>query len=116
MIAQIEAALVRLISGCLGDEVDVATGPGDWDDSYIRNLLTDLPAVRIVFDGGVQEQPETFILMDSRWVVFIAVGWKGQDEASRRLPGRSLFLTFWFQHYTRRNRPIPTAKNSRWSK
>ncbi len=71
MIAQIEAALVRLISGCLGDEVDVATGPGDWDDSYIRNLLTDLPAVRIVFDGGVQEQPETFILMDSRWVVFI---------------------------------------------
>ena len=84
MIAQIETALVKFINGCLPDEIDVAAAPGDWDDSYIRNLLTALPAVRIVFDGGEQEKPETFITLESRWVVFVAVGWKGQPEASRR--------------------------------
>ena len=83
-IAPIEAALVDFIDDCLPDEIDVAAAPGDWDDSYIRSLLTALPAVRVVFDGGVQG-PETFVTMESRWVIFCAVGWKGETEASRRL-------------------------------
>ena len=91
MIAEIETALVNFISGCLPDEVDVAPAPGDWDDSYVRNLLTDLPAVRIVFDGGAQETPETFISLESRWIVFVAVGWKGGDEASRRTGAAGAF-------------------------
>ena len=84
-IARIEAALVDFISDCLPDEIDVAAAPGEWDDSYVRNLLTALPAVRVVFDGGEQERAETFITMESRWAVFVAVGWKGRDAASRRL-------------------------------
>ena len=84
MIGDIEAALIRLISGCLGDEVDVATGPGDWDPAYVRSLLTTLPAVRVVFDGGEQETQETFVTLQSAWAVFVVVGWKGQPEATRR--------------------------------
>ena len=91
MIAEIETALVNFISGCLPDEVDVAPAHGDWDDSYVRNLLTDLPAVRIVFDGGAQETPETFISLESRWIVFVAIGWKGGDEASRRTGAAGAF-------------------------
>ena len=83
-IAPIETALVDFIDDCLPDEVSVAAAPGDWDDSYIRSLLTALPAVRVVFDGAAQG-PETFVTMESRWVIFCAVGWKGETEASRRL-------------------------------
>ena len=105
-ISQIETALVDLISDCVPDGVDVAPAPGDWDDSYVRNLLTALPAIRVVFDGGAQETPETFISLDSRWVVFVAVGWKGRKMKPRggpALPGRSVFLTFWFLHFTRQS-------------
>ena len=58
--------------------------PADWDPAYVRSLLTDLPAVRIVFDGGEQEKPESFVTMTTNWAVFVAVGWKGQPEPSRR--------------------------------
>ena len=83
-IAPIETALVDFISDCLPDAIDVQAGPGDWDPAYVRSLLTTLPAVRVVFDGGEQERLETFITLESRWAVFVAVGWKGQPEESRR--------------------------------
>ena len=82
-IAPIETALVDFIRGCLPSAVDVQAGPGDWDPAYVRSLLTDLPAVRIVFDGG-EQGPETFVTMKTSWAVFLAVGWKGQPEPSRR--------------------------------
>ena len=85
MISEIETALVDFVGGCLPAEVDVAPGPGEWDESYTRNLLTSLPAVRVVFDTAAQITSESFILLESSWVIFIAVGWKGGDEASRRV-------------------------------
>ena len=91
-ISQIETALVDFISGCLPDAIDVEAGPGDWDPAYVRSLLTTLPAVRIVFDGGEQEREETFITMESRWAVFVAVGWKGQPEPSRRQGADGAYL------------------------
>ena len=89
MISEIEKALIALVNDCLPDEVDVAAGPGEWDDSYFRGLLTTLPAVRIVFEGGVQEETGTDVFLNTTWIIYIAVGWKGGDEASRRTLGHT---------------------------
>ena len=118
MISEIETALVDFVGGCLPAEVDVAPGPGEWDESYTRNLLTSLPAVRVVFDTAAQITSESFILLESSWVIFIAVGWKGGDEASRRVGsnGAYRFLDVLVPALHKVHLADATGKKSRWSR
>ena len=83
MIADIEDALIALCDQCLGAEVDVASGPGEWDGAYLRTLTPDLPAVRVVWEGGAARD-ETDLSLDGTWTVFVVTGWKGGDQQSRR--------------------------------
>ena len=82
MIAEIEDALIALCDGCLTG-ADVASGPGEWDGGYLRTLIPDLPAVRVVWEGGAARD-ETDLSLDATWTVFVVTGWKGGDQKSRR--------------------------------
>ena len=83
-----EEALVQqatLALECFGlSSFTVSTGPGDWDGEYLKTLLADLPAVRVVFDGA-NADGETELTLESAFSLIVAVGWKGGDEPSRRL-------------------------------
>ena len=86
MIAETEAALVKLAADCLGDAVDVASGPGSLDGGYVTKLLGSLPAVRVVFLGADDPQPSAHELtMQANWAVLVFTGWNGQDEEMRRI-------------------------------
>ena len=83
MIAEIEDALIALCDQCLGDTVDVASGPGSWDGDYLRNMVDDLPAVRVVWEGGAAKD-ETDMSLDATWTIYVVTGWMGGDQKSRR--------------------------------
>ena len=82
-IAAAEDWLVAVIKDALGDQVTVTTGPHEWDGSFVKNLLTSLPAVVTVFDGGTATDG-TSLTLDATWTLYVVTGWKGGDQASRR--------------------------------
>ena len=85
MIAKTEAALVALAADCLPN-VDVASGPCALDGGYIRRLLGNLPAVRVVFLGGDNPEPSSsFLNAEASWAVLVFTGWQGGNEKSRRV-------------------------------
>ena len=82
-IAAAEDWLVAVIKDALGEQVTVTTGPHEWDGSFVKSLLTRLPAVVTVFDGGAAS-PGTSLTLDATWTLYVVTGWKGGDQASRR--------------------------------
>ena len=46
-IAAAEDWFVAVVKDVVGPDVSVVTGPHDWDGSFLKNLLTSLPAVVI---------------------------------------------------------------------
>ena len=84
-IAKTEAALVKMAADCLAT-VDVASGPGAISGSYVARLLSNLPAVRIVFLGGENTDPAgTGLKVDGSWAAIVFTGWKGGAEKHRRI-------------------------------
>ena len=61
----------------------MTTGPGTWDGSYLKKLLTDLPAVVITWEGG-GAAASTSLTLDSTWTLYVITGWQGKDEEFRR--------------------------------
>ena len=87
-IAATDGALIRLLKGCGFPGVDIASGPHEWDGSYVSRLLTSTPAIRVVFMGAephTDTATSTSLNMLGRWSAYIVVGWDGQDEKARRL-------------------------------
>ena len=82
-IAAAEDWLKAVCEDALGDGVTVQTGPHDWDGSFLKNLLTNLPAVVITWDGGTAADG-TSLTLDATWTLYVVTGWKGGDQASRR--------------------------------
>ena len=87
-IQMAEEALVQACETaleCFGlSSFSVGAGPGDWDGEYLKTLLADLPAVKIVFDGASAEG-ETELTLEASFSLIVACGWRGDSEASRRL-------------------------------
>ena len=82
-ISKIEAAMVALIDDCTPDGVSVASGPAEWSGLYTQRLLGELPAIRVVFLGGEVEN-STYVSLDANFIVYVVVGWRGQDDDARR--------------------------------
>ena len=82
-IAAAEDWLKAVCEDALGSDVTVMTGPHDWDGSFGKNLLTSLPAVVVVFDGGTAADG-TSLTLDATWTLYVVTGWRGGDQASRR--------------------------------
>ena len=81
--AAAEDWLVAVIKDVVGPNVAVITGPHDWDGSFVKNLLTSLPAVVITLDGGTVADG-TSVTLDATWTLYVVAGWGGGDQASRR--------------------------------
>ena len=82
-IAAAEDWLKAVCADALGGAVPVTTGPGEWDGSFLKKLLTDLPAVVITWDGGTAGD-STSLVLGVTWTLYVVNGWKGGDEATRR--------------------------------
>ena len=82
-IAAAEDWLVAFCEDALGGDVVVTTGPHDWDGSFLKNLLTNLPAVVITWDGGTAGD-STSLVLDATWSLYVVNGWQGGDQVSRR--------------------------------
>ena len=82
-IAAAEDWLVAVVKNAVGSAVTVTTGPHEWDGSFVKNLLTSLPAVVIVLDGGTAAAG-TSLTLDATWTLYVVTGWKDGDQASRR--------------------------------
>ena len=89
IIAAVDAALVRLLQDCgLPSAVSVESGPFEWSGAYVTALLDAAPAVRVCFmeaDEYDDTRTATNLDMAGRWAVLVVTGWRGGDEASRRL-------------------------------
>ena len=82
-IAAAEDWLKAICEDALGSAVTVTTGPHGWDGSFVKNLLTSLPAVVTVFDGGTATEG-TSLTLDATWTLYVVTGWKDGDQSSRR--------------------------------
>ena len=82
-IAAAEDWFVAVVKDVVGPDVSVVTGPHDWDGSFLKNLLTSLPAVVITLDGGTAADG-TSLTLDATWTLYVVAGWQGGDQASRR--------------------------------
>ena len=82
-IALAEDWLIALCQDELGSAVDIDTGPGEWDGSYLKNFLRSLPALRIVWDGGLAAD-STSVSLAVTWTFYVVTGWQGQDQKTRR--------------------------------
>ena len=82
-IAAAEDWFVAVVKDVVGPDVSVVTGPHDWDGSFLKNLLTSLPAVVITLDGGTAVD-STSLTLDATWTLYVVAGWQGGDQASRR--------------------------------
>ena len=86
-IAATDAAIIRLLESCNFPGVDVASGPHEWDGSYVSRLLTAAPAIRVVFMGADEYSGDqsTSLILAGKWTAYCIVGWNGADESARRL-------------------------------
>ena len=86
-IAATDAAIIRLLESCNFPGVDVASGPHEWDGSYVSRLLTAAPAIRVVFMGADEYSGDqsTSLILAGKWTAYCIVGWNGADEKARRL-------------------------------
>ena len=82
-IAAAEDWLVAVVKDVVGSDVTVLSGPHDFDGSFLKNLLTSLPAVVITLDGGTAAA-STSLTLDATWTLYVVAGWQGGDQASRR--------------------------------
>ena len=82
-IAAAENWLVAVCEDVVGGAVTVTTGPGAWDGSYTKKLLSNLPAVVIAWDGGTASD-STSLTLDATWTLYVITGWGDGNEASRR--------------------------------
>ena len=87
----IETAEDWLVSECervLGSVFrSIEAGPGEWSDAYLARLISEMPALRVAFIGG-EARNNSFLDLESAWMIYIATGWSGQSEKDRRR-GRS---------------------------
>ena len=63
--------------------VDVSSGPAEWNGDYLKNLISSLPAVRVVWEGGPAEE-ESWLKLAGDWVVYVVTGWDVRTEEERR--------------------------------
>ena len=82
-IAAAEDWFVAVVKDVVGSDVSVVTGPHDWDGSFLKNLLSSLPAVVITLDGGTAVD-STSLTLDATWTLYVVAGWQGGDQVSRR--------------------------------
>ena len=82
-IAAAEDWFVAVVKDVVGPDISVVTGPHEWDGSFLKNLLTSLPAVVITLDGGTAVA-STSLTLDATWTLYVVAGWQGGDQASRR--------------------------------
>ena len=84
-IALAEDWLIALCRDELGDAVDIDTGPGEWDGSYLKNLIRSLPALRILCGtAALQPTRHRSIVLAVTWTFYVVTGWEGQDQKTRR--------------------------------
>ena len=86
-ISETEAALMELLRTCqLPSGTAVQTGPHEWSGAYVQRLMTETPAVILVFAGGVPYAGEqsTSLSLKASWMAYCCVGWHGRDQEARR--------------------------------
>ena len=93
-VAAAEDWLVAVVKDVVGADVAVLTGPHDFDGSFLKNLLSSLPAVVIVFDGGTAGDG-TSLTLDATWTLYVITGWQGGDQASRRRDATTGAYAIW---------------------
>ena len=70
--------------------IDYATGPGEWDGEYLKEIIPKMPAVRVAFLGGDVEN-NSYLTLASEWTLIIAVGWNCENEDDRRRGDEGLY-------------------------
>ena len=91
-ISLTDDALVALLESCDLPSTTVTRAPFEWDAGFVQRLLTTTPAVLVAFLGA--DDPDTKLTelnLDGKWGVYVATGWKGQDQEARRLGAGSGF-------------------------
>ena len=85
-IALIDDALVRLLESCSFPGVTVLSAPHEWDNGFIRRLVSTTPSVLISFLGAEQydDTPSTVLQLAGKWGCYCVVGWNGADQQARR--------------------------------
>ena len=82
-IAAAEDWLLAVIRDEMGSAVNVDTGPYDWSGEYLKKLIRDLPAVRVVWDGGTAADA-TSVSLAVTWTLYVVTGWQGENQEARR--------------------------------
>ena len=86
-IALIDDALVRLLESCSFPGVTVMSAPHEWDNGFIRRLVSATPSVLIAFLGGEpydDTTTSTVLKLAGKWGAYVVVGWNGADQKARR--------------------------------
>ena len=82
-IAAVEDFIIGECRTALGSSVSVESGPGELSGAYLKNFVTELPAVRVVFDG-LEARDSHFLDVDMTWSVLVITGWFNEGEVARR--------------------------------
>lgn len=85
-LTRIDAWLRAQCAAAVGQRWTVESGPGEWDEAYLRRVLQFAPAVVVAFQHGEAREREDLDL-DTRWTLYVVGTWIGEDrEASRTGP------------------------------
>ena len=83
-------------------DASVDTAPSEWSGAWVREYIRNVPAVRVIFDGGANGD-EFELNLQSFWSIFVVTGWRGSDEAERRRAHAGAYriceiLARWLNH------------------
>ena len=78
----------KRVLGCTFKSIE--RGPGKWGPEYLKRFISDLPACRVAALNGTGRDNEE-LDVDSRWAIFLGVGWDGKDQRQRSRGERGLF-------------------------
>ena len=87
-IALIDDALVRLLESCSFPGVTVRSAPHEWDNGYLRRLISSPPSVLVAFLGGEaydDTTTSTTLKLAGKWGAYVVVGWNGANQKERRI-------------------------------
>ncbi|MDD9991485.1 MAG: DUF1834 family protein [Rhodospirillales bacterium] len=83
-IRDAESWLIAVLKDTLGSDVDVASGPGEYDGEYLNRFLTQGLACRVVWNGGETGSTSTSLTIQGSWTILAFAGWRGTDQDDRR--------------------------------
>lgn len=94
----IEDDLISRIKAACGSMLRMCESlPGEWDDDFLKRLVTKTPGVYVAFTGGQTNAPgQTLPQIESEWTLYAATGHaQGQDARRRGDPQQVGAYALW---------------------